>query len=159
LLAAHAADGARGPENGLRLLSPWLRLLPPPFHLFLLCDMALYAGRAQRHEEAACLLQQARQALSRSGNEGADDAWYRHWYARMTTARGLLSGGKAVEALARLPAADLIGDGRIAALLVWAEASLAAGEKNMASRALSEAQTLLAETPLPQRQSRLDQLA
>lgn len=158
LLSGHAASGGQKPEQALRLLSPWLRLLPAAFHPFLLCDMALYAGQAHRPEEAAHLLQQAEQALLRRSRAGAEDHWYLHWYVRMTAARVFLSGGKAVEALNRLPTTDLEGDGRIVSLLIGAEAALAAGEKNLAARTLSEAQTLLTVMPLPHRQSKLQEL-
>jgi transcriptional regulator with XRE-family HTH domain len=159
LLAAHAANGARGPEKAVRLLSPWLPQFPASLHPYLLCDLALYAGRAQRHEEAMNFLQRAQKAMSGRSKESAEAQGSAHWYVRMTTARVLLSGGKPVEALDWFPEENVAGDGRIHELLVWAEAYLAAGEKNQASRYLSEAQTLLATMPLPQRQSKLEQLA
>ncbi|HLK55200.1 MAG TPA: helix-turn-helix transcriptional regulator [Chthonomonadaceae bacterium] len=159
LLSAHAARGARGPENAVRLLYPWLRLLPASAHPFLLCDMALYASQAQRSEEAAHFLRGAQQVLLCLPRESTDKNGYIQWYLHMTTARVLLNGGKPVEALDRFPVPDLVGDGRIQELLVWAEAYLAAGEKSMAARTLTEVRSLLASMPLPQRQSKLQQLA
>src|ERR1700678_3971852 len=102
------------PENGVKLLTPWLRLLPPPFHSWLLCDMAFYAGQAQRHEEAVYLLHRAQQEVLCHGGETPGE--YGHF--QLTHARVLLSGGKPVEALERLPP-PTDGDGRIHGLLVW----------------------------------------
>lgn len=159
ILAANAASGPRGPESGIQLLAPYLHQFPAAFHPYLLCDMALYAGRAQQNEEARHLLERARRTLPEPEKARLQAPWYAHWYLRMTSARVLLSLGKPLEALSGLPELPLRGDSRINELLVWAETSLAAGEKNMASRYLSEAQEVLLKMPLPQRQSKLEQLA
>lgn len=159
MLAAHAAKTARGPEHAVRLLHRWLPVLPASIHTFLLFDMALYAGRAQLHEEAEGFLSLARNAMTARTEAGAQNDWYYDWYDRMTTARVLLSGGRAVEALNCLPANEnLVGDGHVASLLIWAETLLAAGEKTEAAHALRETETLLAVVPLPERWTKLEQL-
>lgn len=159
LLSAHAAGGVCGPENAVRLLHPWLRLLSASSRLYLLCDMALYAGLAQQPEEAASFLKQAQQTLHDFSKADQAKDWYYHWYYRMTHARVLLSGGRPYEALERLPNTVLEGDGSIMSLTIWAETCLAAGETNMASHYICLAQASLAKMPLPQRQSKIARLA
>ncbi len=154
ILSAHAMSGAGGPENGVKLLYPWLRLLSPALHICLLCDMALYAGMARRQEEAASFLQQAERSLHSRGQESKINRDYFH----MTKARVLLLHGKALEALDWLPPVAA-GDGHIHELMIWAEMYLAAGEKDAAARCLNESQALLTLAPLPARQKTLDQLA
>ncbi len=154
ILSSHAVSGAGGAEKGVKLLYPWLRLLSPALHTCLLCDMALYAGQARRHEEAVTFLQQAEKSLRGHNNENRINDDYFH----MTKARVLLSTGKPVEALHWLPPVAL-GDGHIHELMIWAEIYLAAGEKDAAARYLKESQALLNVAPLPARQKKLDQLA
>ncbi len=154
ILSSHAANGASGPENGVKLLYPWLRLLPPALHSSLLSDMAVYAGKAHRHDEAASFIRQAEQCLPDSCNRDEKEA--RHF--RLAKARVLLSSGKPGDALAWLPPFSL-GDRHIHELMIWAEVYLAAGDTSAAARYLDETQALLMLAPLPARQKKLDQLA
>lgn len=154
LLSSQASGGMRTPENSLQLLKPWLQLMPNHLQSYLLCDMALYAGRAQRFEESFSFLKRAEQArLGRATEEEGEE-----YHFQMTHARILLSGGKPIEALSRFPPISSLGDGHIHELLVWAETYLAAGDKNMASHHLCEAQRILSLAPMPARQSKLEQL-
>lgn len=161
LLSQIALSGPNGDENAVRLLSPWLNILPERFHYWLLCDMALYAGRANQPTTAYHFLKQAQQARTHiiQSDTDADKEWHIEWYYRMTTARVFISTGKADAALEWLPAMERTGDGRLFELLVWGEAYLIAGEKNLASNCLREAQIALVTLPLPKRQAKLDQLA
>ncbi len=158
LLAAHASQGKNGAENSVRLLYPWLRILPPSLQFVLLCDIALYAGWAHRSDEAAQFLSRAEHLMSQPSNPDTEQHWHSR-YLFLTKARVLLSSGKPLEAMVYLPTPSPLGDGRVHDLLIWAEMLLAAGDKNTASGYLNEAQTVLNAMSLPHRQNKLDQLA
>lgn len=76
----------------------------------------------------------------------------------MTTARVLLRTGRISDAINHLPLGEQLGDERFVSLFVWAEACLAAGEKNLAANYLRKVQSSLVTMPLPQRQSKFDLL-
>jgi transcriptional regulator with XRE-family HTH domain len=145
MLAAHAATSARGAEDGLKLLYPWVSMLPSTLHPELLCDLAYYAGKADQPDEAEYLLKRAGQVYQRCQGTDPNELWY----YRMTKARVLLSGGRPVEAMDWLPPLGTNILNRIFELLIWAEVYLAAGEKTTAAYHLTEVQGLLALAPLP----------
>lgn len=159
LLSAKVVSSANGEQNAIRLLSRWLKILPERLHYWLLCDMALYAGRAQQASAAHHFLNRAQQVRCHVIATEPGREWHIDWYYQMATGRVFLSTGKADVALERLPPLELTGDENLISLLVWAEAALAAEEKHLASRYLGEAQSSLTKLPLPQRQAKFDQLA
>ena len=158
LLSSHAAQGIGGPENGVRFLHPWLSLLPPSLQIWILLDMAYYAGKAQLAEEACLFLKQAERLVTGplKQSKGEQELWRSF---RFVKARVLLNIGNPMDALNWLPPLSPVGDGGIHELTVWAETYLAAGEKGMASRYLSQANALLEKMPLPVRQSKLERMA
>ncbi len=145
LLAAHAVSDAHAAENGLKLLYPWLRLLPASLHTELLCDLAYYAGQARQHDEAETLLARAQRAFAHYG--GTEKS--ANWYYRMTRARVLLSQGRAIDALDWLPAQSPPGIGSIFERQIWAEVYLGAGENQAATATLQTTQELLDLAPMP----------
>jgi transcriptional regulator with XRE-family HTH domain len=158
LLAAHVAIGERGAENGIKMLYPWLRLLPGSLHPELLCDLAYYAARAGHPEAADRLLKRAHHSFW--CDHGVDPN--RAWYYRMTKARVLLRDGQPIEALEWLPPLETTVVGSIFNLQIWAETYIAAGEREEAARCLTRLQELFALTPQPlvtflNRQKQLEQ--
>jgi DNA-binding transcriptional regulator YiaG len=156
--AAQCADQNRGGNTAsLRAIKRWLPVFPRELQVTLWCDMAFYAGRAHRIEEAMTYLGHAREVLPYSVEvQRMTDDYYPTTYSRVLT-----STGRPVEALDWLPS---LPDGstpalfRIANKYMWTEALLAAGEKDTAQRYLDAMQRQIEEHPLPRFQQKWEAL-
>jgi len=155
-LVAHERKG--GNLASIRVIKQWLPAFPRELQAILWCDLALYAGRAQQHQEANAYLADAREALPYSADlQGMTE----HYYP-LTFSRILIAAGRPVEAMAWLPPvpdATHAVTSRTAYQLLWIEAFLAAGEKNQAQTGMDQLRTLLAEYPQPSRERKFQALA
>ena len=142
-----------GDAASLRVIKKWLPITPKELQASLWCDMAFYAGRMQKSEEARTYLNHARRILPYS----VDPQRMTEHYYPMTYSRVLTSIGRPVEALdwlPPLPDGATKAAGRIANQCMWVEALLAAGEKAAAQRYLDQIKAKLTEHRLPRFQKR-----
>ncbi|MCW3094622.1 MAG: Helix-turn-helix protein [Chthonomonadaceae bacterium] len=156
--AAQCADQNRGGNTAsLRVIKRWLPIFPREMQTPLWCDMAFYAGRAHKTEEAMAYLDLAREALPSSLEL---QKMTEHYYP-MTYSRVLTSTGRPVEALdwlPPLPDESTPAIWRLANQYMWTEALLAAGEKDTAQRYLDDMKRQIEEHPLPRFQQKWEAL-
>lgn len=114
-----------------KALSESLRWLPhvddPAMRFYLLADMALYSSYLSDHETADRFLRAAGHDAQCTDSEDARD------YGRVTQARVLMNQGSPYEAMLQLPAIVPNSDWQSSMHYYWAEAFLAAGERDAAA--------------------------
>jgi DNA-binding transcriptional regulator YiaG len=156
--AAQCVNDQRGGNTAsLRVIKRWLPIFPRALQATLWCDMAFYAGRAHKTEEAMAYLDHAREVLPSSvEQQRMTEVYYPTTYSRV-----LSRTGRPVEALDWLPS---VPDGstpailRVASQYMWSEALLAAGEKDTAQRYLDDMKRQIEEHPLPRFQQKWEAL-
>ncbi|MCW3055756.1 MAG: Helix-turn-helix protein, partial [Chthonomonadales bacterium] len=155
-LIAHERKG--GNLASIRVIKQWLPAFPRELQATLWCDLALYAGRAQQHQEANAYLTDAQEVLPYSADlQGMTE----HYYP-LTFSRILIAAGRPLEAMVWLPTvpdATHAATSRSAYQLLWIEAFLAAGERDRAQACMDQLRTLFAEYPQPSRQRKFQALA
>lgn len=158
IAAIHVGTGQRGERTSLKLLGSWLpKVCQPEHRAILVCDIAYYASRCGRLDQAESALQQARDLVDSCDNFGNNGDLER--YYRLTRMRVLANEGKPVEALSCLPSMPPTRSHRIFNHIIIAKTLAAAGDKDAARNHIAHAQSMLDETPAVRYQQLLNETA
>ena len=137
--------------DGVRMMEEWLPRLPPgSVRTQQICDMALYMGMAGHRSKALLLMEQAARSLDRAEDVTASETFYYY----ITRERIQLFSGRGREISEGLLAQCPSDFQRIHVGLLWTPALLHYGERQAASRYLTQVQAMM--TPeIPARLHRL----
>ena len=143
--AGYLAKARGGHTTSLRVMEEWLPRLPPGFaRAQQLCDMALYTAQMGHNRKALALMEQAARSTDRAEPVTAAETFY----AALTMERVRLAAGKSLEISEGLLAQCPNDFQRIHVILLWTQTLQYHGERQAASRYLTQAQALLTpETP------------
>jgi hypothetical protein len=147
-----------GDKASLRLIEQYLPLFSQELRTTLWCDMAFYAGHANRPEEAETYLNCAREVLPHS----LDIQKMTEVYYPVTYARVLMNTGRPIEAMNWLPGIFDVPAPLTSQILwrfLWTEALLGAGEHDCAQRQMDDLHTVLVQYPMPRYQRKFQALA
>ena len=137
----------------LHKMEEWLRLPPGFVRTQQLCDMAYYAGAAGYRSKALVLMEQAARSMDRPEGVAAAETFY----YRVTQERVKLLSGSDPEISEGLMAYCPNDFQRIHIALLWTPILLRDGERQAASRYLTQVQGMMTpETPARLRQLVLD---
>lgn len=150
----HLAKRKGDHATSLRVMEEWLPRLPAGFvRAQQLCDMALYATIMGHKYKAMPFMEQAQRSMDCAGNATASATYYH----AVTMERIKLISGDAQGISEGLLAECPNNFQRIHIMLLWLETLMGSGERQTASRYLTQAQALLTpETPARLRQSVAD---